>query len=209
MSKKFNPSGLVFDENPIKEFIRSKFQIDDLDDVAYSLAASLEYLTAEIMELSGNAARDFSLNEIEPDHMRLAIVNDDELKAMLSQAAITGIPELPDLLKENSDKNSLRSIVETRINFSESIVIVLKQVHPDKSVSIRAKTVMNSILNDVLTSLLYHSFESIEKRENKIYDVEDVIQSIGKVYYGDLTKHCVCEARKAISRLHRSKELQY
>ncbi|KAI6204723.1 Histone H2A [Aphelenchoides besseyi] len=61
------------------------------------MAAVLEYLTAEILELAGNAARDNKKQRINPRHLNLAVRNDDELSALLQGVCIAQGGVLPNI----------------------------------------------------------------------------------------------------------------
>lgn len=80
-----NRAGLQFPVGRIHRFLRKGSDAERVGAGApVYLAAVLEYLTAEVLELAGDAARDNKKSRIIPRHLQLAIRNDEELNKLLS-----------------------------------------------------------------------------------------------------------------------------
>ena len=61
------------------------------------MAAVLEYIVAEVLELAGNAAKDNKKMRIIPRHIQLAVRNDDELNSFFGNAIIAAGGVLPNI----------------------------------------------------------------------------------------------------------------
>jgi histone H2A len=61
------------------------------------LAAVLEYLCAEILELAGNAARDNKKTRIIPRHIQMAVRSDEELNKLLGGVTIASGGVMPNI----------------------------------------------------------------------------------------------------------------
>jgi histone H2A len=89
-------AGLQFPVGRIHRFLKGSAKRIGAGAPVY-LAAVLEYLCAEILELAGNAARDNKKSRIIPRHVQLAIRNDEELNKLLGGVTIAAGGVLPNI----------------------------------------------------------------------------------------------------------------
>lgn len=91
-------AGLQFPVGRIRRFLRKGRYADRIGAGApVYLAAVLEYLVAEVLELSGNAARDNKRSRIIPRHLQLAIRNDEELNRLMLGVTISQGGVIPNI----------------------------------------------------------------------------------------------------------------
>ncbi|XP_071989294.1 histone H2A-like [Engystomops pustulosus] len=91
-------AGLQFPVGRIHRFLRKGNYAERIGSGAsIYLAATLEYLCAEVLELSGNAARDNKKSRILPRHIQLAVRNDEELAKLFDGVTISEGGVLPNI----------------------------------------------------------------------------------------------------------------
>ncbi len=91
-------AGLQFPVGRIARFLKTGRYSERIGAGApVYMAAVLEYLCAEVLELAGNAARDNKKTRIIPRHIQLAIRNDEELNKLMAHTTIASGGVLPNI----------------------------------------------------------------------------------------------------------------
>ena len=90
-------SGLQFDVDQIGALVSQATSMVVSEVAACYLSAVMEYMTAEALELGGNAARDNKSSWIIPHHLQLAFYNDEELNKFASGCTVMSGGVLPNI----------------------------------------------------------------------------------------------------------------
>ncbi|XP_029447806.1 histone H2A, sperm-like isoform X2 [Rhinatrema bivittatum] len=91
-------AGLAFPVGRIHRLMRKGNYADRIGSGAPVYAAAvMEYLTAEILELAGNAAKDCKRTRILPRHVQLAVRHDEELNKLFDGITIAQGGVLPNI----------------------------------------------------------------------------------------------------------------
>ena len=95
-SSRSSKAGLQFPVGRIHRYLKGSAPRIGAGAPVY-LAAVLEYLTAELLELAGNAAKDNKRTRVTPRHLQLAIRNDEELNKFLGKITVAQGGVLPNI----------------------------------------------------------------------------------------------------------------
>lgn len=182
-------AGLCFniklvDENFMFHLQQNNNKYTITDHAIIYLTATLEYLTAEIHELSGIKSKSMKIKKKSIDK---AISNDTELRILFAV-----------LWKRFSLDDPPKSMTSSSLK-------VLKQVHPDMSLSLESKKYVNQLLNSILKIIAYNTIllhKNIKQNDNTINVIKllTIESAIKLSLTNELLKHSVNEGQKAVTK---------
>lgn len=110
-ARRSTKAGLVFPVGRIAKYLKEGgYNIKRIASLApIYMAAILEYFIAEIIELSGNTAKQMKRKRILPMHIYISIKKDDELKSLLHETIMPHSPSMESIkwfCKDNITKNN-------------------------------------------------------------------------------------------------------
>ncbi|XP_020017187.1 histone H2B type 2-K1 [Castor canadensis] len=89
--------------------------------------------------------------------------------------------------------------------YSMYIYKVLKQVHPDISISAKAMSIMNSFVNDIFERLAGEAARLAQYSGRSTLTSREVQTAVRLLLPGELAKHAVSEGTKAVTKYTSSK----
>ena len=150
-------SGLTFSVNTVIKTLLTELQVMNIDyepDHIFkiSITAALEYVLAEILELSGNAVFDSKKVRMTPDHIIKAISHDTDLKLVF------------DTEKIKVDEDTPKYDTHTRK--------ILMQVHPDTNLTVQGSRYVDALIYTFIKACAQ------ELQRDKNADAHKIIDSI-------------------------------
>uniref|UniRef100_UPI00398F3135 histone H2B 5-like n=1 Tax=Pristiophorus japonicus TaxID=55135 RepID=UPI00398F3135 len=85
-------------------------------------------------------------------------------------------------------------------SYSIYIYKVLKQVHPDTSISSKAMSVMNSFVNDIFERIACEASRLIHYSRRHTISSREIQTAVRLLLPGELAKHAVSEGTKAVTK---------
>ena len=91
-------------------------------------------------------------------------------------------------------------------SYSIYIYKVLKQVHPDTGISSKGMLIMNSFVNDVFERIAGEASQLVKFNSTNTLTSREIQTAVRLLLPGELAKHAVSEATKAVTKYTSSME---
>ena len=98
-----------------------------------------------------------------------------------------------------------KRVKSTPGNFKWFINKVLKQIHPDLGISRKAMDIMESFSNDLFERIAAEAAQLARYNRKSIIQPRDIQTAVKLILGGELAKHAISEATKALAKYEATK----
>lgn len=189
----FSNAGLIFPVRCVGRFLKKgKFSTRVGDCAPVYLAAILEYLTAKILELAGNTARDEKLSSITPRHIQLAISNDDELKKLFFGSNIAQNGTIT--------QGGFTIAQDGVLTYAPYIYKVLKQCHPNIGISQKGMFIVNFLNNDIFKKFAVEAGRLSRYNRKGTLSSREIQTCVRLFFTNESARYVVSDGTKAVTK---------
>jgi len=201
MSKNQNqkiPWDVIFDEAGLIELSKRN---DAPQDKGRGEAATFNVSTSEQVE-DGDASFDPSSQDREDDEE----IEEDDGSDEEDDGSDEEEGKKSERGDEGSDKKKEEPTEESSagrkqyISYHVYIYKVLKQVHPDTGISVKAMAIMNSFVNDVFDRIALEAGRLARYNQRNTISSREIQTAVRLIFPGELAKHAVSEGTKAVTK---------
>ena len=169
--------GLKFPVELIGRSLRQSKYVTQMGAVTpIYLAAVLEYLCAEILELAEYAASDEKKKHIVVRHITLAVKNNEELNRLFGEVTTA------------SGDGKCNT-------YSKYIKMLLEQIHPDTKISEKGMSIVNSFINNIFERIAHEAGTN-----NLFISALEIQAAVRVVLPCELAKYALLDGTRAFTR---------
>lgn len=125
-------------------------------------------------------------------------------KTKVPQKTVGETSKVKKIVRTDDDKNKKKR-KRRKESFCLYIFKILKQMHPETGISIKAMYVMNSFIYDVLDRLATEASRLVALNQRSTMTSNEIQTAVRLILPGDLGKHAIAEGIKAITKYGCSK----
>ena len=104
------------------------------------------------------------------------------------------------IIQKSGEKTTKKKKIKEDLNYSIYIFKILKEIHPNFSISKNAMAIMNSFMSDLFQRIVSEASHLVQYTKSSTLTSRDVQTATRLLVSGNLAKHSMSQGTKAITK---------